>query len=435
MHYENNWESINSRPVPEWFADAKFGIFIHWGVYSVPAYAPKNNYAEWYGYAINQKEPDENQKKYIEYHNKTYGPDFKYEDFAGMFKAENFDADEWAELFRRSGAKYINFVSKHHDGFCMYKTDYAWNWNSFDIGPHRDFCAELSDALSKTDVKFGVYHSVYEWYNPIYLRSPEEYAVKHLIPMLKELIEKYKPHTLFTDGEWEHTSDVWHSTEFLQWLYNESSVKDFIVPNDRWGKETRGQMGGNFTTEYGLISGPSETAADDRVSEECRGIGGSFGWNRFETAEDYLSEEKLIKMFVDLISKGSNLLLNIGPMPDGRIPVIMQERLLQMGEWLKINGEAVYGSRKFRISSRDDVRYTKKDGAVYAFIFGYPFGETVLPDISYNENISASLLENGAPIKTENADGKLKLVFPTVDPNEISSKHVHTVKLINIQEV
>ena len=251
--YENNWESLNSRPVPEWFADAKFGIFIHWGLYSVPAYAPKGKYAEWYGYHCDEiVERSANDREYYDYHQKMY-PGKKYNDFVDDFKAELFDADKWADLFQKSGAKYINFVSKHHDGFCLYKTDYAWNWNSVDVGPHRDFLMELKQALDKTDVRFGVYHSVYEWFNPVYVRNPEEYALTHLFPMLKELVEKYQPATLFTDGEWEHTSDVWHSTEFLQWLYNESSVKDFIVPNDRWGKETRGRFGGNFTSEYGYV--------------------------------------------------------------------------------------------------------------------------------------------------------------------------------------
>ena len=248
MKYEANWESLTSRPVPQWFQDAKFGIFIHWGLYSVPAFCSRTDYAEWYGHQVATGwEPS------ASFHKKTYGENFKYEDFVKDFKAELFDAKEWASLFERAGAKYINLVSKHHDGFCLFKSDYAWNWNSVDVGPHRDFCQELKDALAETDVKFGVYHSVYEWFNPIYLRNPEEYAVEHLIPMLKELIEKYQPATLFTDGEWDQTSDVWHSTEFLQWLYNESSVKDFIVPNDRWGKETRGRQGGNFTTEYGFI--------------------------------------------------------------------------------------------------------------------------------------------------------------------------------------
>ena len=239
MLYEKNWASLNTRPVPAWFEDAKFGIFIHWGLYSVPAFAGKTDYAEWYGWNLSSAEENAT----TAFHKRVCGDKKKYADFVAGFRAELFDAEEWADIFRRSGAKYINFVSKHHDGFCMFKTAHAWNWNSFDVGPHRDFCAELSRALENSGVRFGVYHSIYEWFHPLYLENPERYAVEHLLPMLKELVETYRPATLFTDGEWSHPSSVWHSEEFLQWLYNESSVRDFIVPNDRWGSETRGRLG------------------------------------------------------------------------------------------------------------------------------------------------------------------------------------------------
>ncbi len=435
MKYENNWESINSRPVPEWFEDAKFGIFIHWGLYSVPAYAPHGHYAEWYGCHCDVEKESPVDKQYYDYHQKTYGKDFKYADFVNMFKAENFNAKDWISLFEDAGARYMNLVSKHHDGFCLYKSKYAWNWNSVDVGPHRDFCKELSEACEGTKVKFGVYHSVYEWFHPLYLKNPEEYATEHLIPMLKELIENYKPHTLFTDGEWEHPSSVWHSTEFLQWLYNESSVKDYIVPNDRWGRETRGRLGGNLTTEYGFVGSP-DTDVDniqelDRVSEECRGIGGSFGWNRFETVDDYLSPKALIDMFVDLISKGQNFLLNIGPTDDGRIPVIMEERLRQMGAWLKINGEAVYASRKFCNSTTENVKYTRsKDSSkVYAFIMNYPMGGITLNDVDYSENIKVSLLGYDGVITASDNNGKLKIDFGFINPDEMKSEYVYTVKI------
>ncbi len=433
MKYENNWESINSRPVPEWFEDAKFGIFIHWGLYSVPAYAPHGHYAEWYGCHCDVEKESPVDKQYYEYHQKTYGKDFKYADFVNMFKAENFNAKDWISLFEDAGARYMNLVSKHHDGFCLFKSEHAWNWNSVDVGPHRDFCKELKEACDKSDVKFGVYHSVYEWFHPLYLKDPEEYAVKHLIPMLKELIENYKPYTLFTDGEWEHPSSVWHSTDFLQWLYNESSVKDYIVPNDRWGKETRGKLGGNLTTEYGFISADGSVIDPiDRVSEECRGIGASFGWNRFETVDDYLSEEALIKMLVDLVSNGSNFLLNIGPTDDGRIPVIMEERLRQLGKWLKVNGEGIYCSRKLCKSADENIRYTKnKDGkTLFAFVMKYPFGKITFEEIPYRDGMKVSLLGCDKEISAVNENGKLAVDFGFINPEEIDSKYVYTVKII-----
>ena len=431
MIYENNWQSLNSRPVPEWFNKAKFGIFIHWGIYSVPAYSARGEYSEWYMRQLN----DPQHPSRI-FHDKTYGPNFKYEDFVKDFKAELFDANEWAQLFKKAGAKYINFVSKHHDGFCLFPSVYAWNWNSVDVGPHRDFCMELKQAMDAVGVKFGVYHSVYEWFNPLYLKNPEEYAVKHLHPMLKELICRYEPWTLFTDGEWEHTSEVWHSTEFLTWLYNESPVKDTIVPNDRWGKETRGRFGGNFTSEYGFVN-PGETLDDivvDRPFEECRGIGGSFGFNRIEKVEDYLTPKQLIEMLCDIVSQGGNFLLNIGPAADGTIPSIMEERLLQMGQWLEVNGEAIYDTVVYTKNKQTGVYYTKKDNKVYAIIDCFPFGSITLEHIPYSPDICARLLSCDAPITVNNDCGKAQLVFPALNPDDVKSQWLYAVEISNVNK-
>lgn len=429
MKYENNWTSLNSRKVPEWFADAKFGIFIHWGLYSVPAYTKKGDYAEWYGMQILED------TQAAKFHKETYGKKAKYEDFVGSFKAELFDADKWAQLFKKSGAKYINLVSKHHDGYCLFKSDYAWNWNTVDTGPHRDFCRELKDALEGTGVKFGVYHSVYEWWNPLYLKDPEEYAIKHLIPMLKELITKYEPWTLFTDGEWSHTSDIWHSTDFLTWLYNESPVKDYIVPNDRWGKETRGHLGGNFTTEYDFIEEGKriEDVELDRPYEECRGIGRSFGLNRIEGVDDYMSAKELLETLCSLVSKGGNFLLNVGPAADGTIPVIMEERLLQMGKWLEVNGDAIYGTRLYSKKLQDGVYYTQKNDKVYAIINRFPFGSVTLDNVDYNENISAKLLSHEAEIQVSNNNGKAMLTFPVINPDEVKCEHLYAIELANVK--
>lgn len=424
--YENNWESLNARPVPQWFEDAKFGIFIHWGLYSVPAYTRNGDYAEWYW-----KQLEDPSTEAYAFHKRVYGDKAQYEDFVHGFTAELFDAKKWAQIFEKSGAKYINLVSKHHDGFCLYKSEYAWNWNSVDVGPHRDFLQELKDAMEGTGVRFGVYHSVYEWFHPLYLKNPEEYALKHLHPMLKELIEKYQPNTLFTDGEWDQPDSVWHSTEFLQWLYNESSVKDVIVPNDRWGKGTRGHLGGNFTTEYGFIEQNIriEDVELDRPFEECRGIGKSFGFNRNEGAEDYLSAKELIEMLCDLVSKGGNFLLNIGPAADGTIPAIMEERLLQMGDWLRVNGEAIYGTRIYSKSHQDGVYYTRKGDDVYAILNRFPFGAQRLDLVDYDPQIKAELLGSNAKIEVRNAGGKAELVFPAIDPETVDSHWLYALKL------
>lgn len=429
--YENNWESLNTRKVPEWFTKAKFGIFIHWGLYSVPAYAPVKDYAEWYGYSCNMENPETDcQKATKEYHKKHYNSR-PYYDFINDFTGERFDAKKWAELFKRAGAKYINFVSKHHDGYCLYETEYAPGLNSVECAPKRDFLMELKNAMEGTGVRFGVYHSVYEWWHPYYLEDPEKYALEHLHPMLKELVEKYQPNTLFTDGEWEQESSVWHSTEFLQWLYNESSVKDFIVPNDRWGKETRGRLGGNFTTEYGYIEQDKKIKdiVLDRHFEECRGIGCSFGLNKEEGCENYLSVKELLKTLCSLVSMGGNFLLNIGPDADGTIPPIMEERLLGMGKWLEVNGEAIYDSDIYSKNAPEGVYYTQRDGNIYVITERFPSKETVCPEIDYSDDLKVSLLGSDCAVESVDENGKLSLRADICSPEDVACEHLYVFKI------
>ena len=156
------WESINERGYPQWFSDAKLGIFIHWGVYSVPAYASLEGYAEWYYRGLMTSD---DRKAFQE---RIYGKDFKYENFAPMWKAELWDPNEWAELFKKSGAKYVLLVSKHHDGFCLWPSKYAPGWNSVEVGPKRDICGDLTEAVRKQGLKMGFYYSLPEWTSKIH---------------------------------------------------------------------------------------------------------------------------------------------------------------------------------------------------------------------------------------------------------------------------
>lgn len=255
--YEPNWSSINRRPAPRWFDEAKFGIFIHWGVYSVPAWAPVKRigrgpefspYAEWYW-----KKLENSRGVTWDFHAKTYGADFKYQDFAPSFKAEMFQPDAWADLFARSGARYVVLTSKHHDCFCLWPSAQSWNWNSADVGAHRDLVGDLTRAVRARNLKMGLYYSLYEWYHPLYLTDPRRYVDEHTLPQLKDLVGRYQPALIFTDGEWDHPSSLWRSEEFLAWLYNEAPNRDEVIVNDRWGKETRSRHGGYYTTEYGKV--------------------------------------------------------------------------------------------------------------------------------------------------------------------------------------
>lgn len=335
---EPTWESIEQRGYPEWFGKAKLGIFIHWGLYSVPAWTGKEGYSEWV-----YKGWRSGKSVAVDFAKNVYGKDFKYEDFRPMFKAELFSPEEWASLFKEAGAKYVILTSKHHDGYALWPSKYSPNWNSVETGPGIDIVGKLTDAVRNEGLQMGLYYSLPEWSNPLHLweiapnDSIGRYVDEHMIPQFKELITAYKPTVLFTDGEWWNSAEQWHARELISWYYN--TVGDDAIVNDRWGS---GSKHGFVTPEYS--AGITMT---DRPWAEVRGLGRSFGLNRNEPLSNYLTEEHLIHHFVTLVANGGGLTLNVGPAADGQIPLLQQERLLQLGEWLKVNGEAIYETKAY----------------------------------------------------------------------------------------
>jgi len=369
-----NWESLNARPAPEWFGEAKFGIFIHWGVYSVPAYCDKSTYSEWYWHWLRTQSHN---GKVSDFHKARYGEGFRYQDFAEDFKAELWEPVSWAKLFKRAGAKYVVLVSKHHDGFALWPNEAAsssrgYPWNSMQTGPKRDLCGELSDAVRDQGLRMGFYYSFMEWEHPLFETDKERYVSEYMMPQFKELIERYRPDIVWPDGEWNEPDTLWRSPELVAWLYNTAPNIDSLVINDRWGKALRGQVGDFYTTEYGNIGGGSPGLLENKPFEECRGIGHSFALNRLEDYDDYQTRESLIRMLIDLVSKGGNLLLNIGPAADGTIPVIMQDRLIAIGEWLEVKGDAIYGTRKSNLPDQPWGRVTEKGNKTYLHVFDWP---------------------------------------------------------------
>ena len=351
QQYQANWASLNKRKIPAWFHQDKFGIFIHWGLYAVPSYAPVipnsgYSYAEWYWYRLPEK-----QKDFVAFHDKNYGSNFTYQQFEPMFKAEMFNPTQWADVFKRSGAKYVVLTSKHHEGYCLWNSaeaDQNWGrpWNAVTGTPKRDLLGDLTNAVRDKGLKMGYYYSLYEWFNPLWQQDKKAFVSKHMIPQFKDLVTKYKPSIIFSDGEWELSDTAWQSPQLLSWLFNESPVAKDVVVNDRWGNNTRGVNTGctYATSEYGAGMDAKQ------VWEESQGIGHSYGYNRNETLDDYKTSHDLVLMLADIVSRGGNLLLDIGPTADGRIPVIMQQRLIDIGDWLKINGEAIYGIKAYKQS-------------------------------------------------------------------------------------
>jgi alpha-L-fucosidase len=466
--YQATWDSIDSRPTPPWFSEAKFGIFIHWGVYSVPSYAPvipgKLAYAEWYWNAMtNGQKPNANpvQAGTWEYHKRMYGADYSYQNFAPQFRAELYDPDHWADVFDRSGAKYVVLTSKHHEGFALWPSREAsatWGrpWNAAEIGPRRDILGDLTTAVRKRNLKMGYYYSLYEWYNPLWLRDKPRYIREHMFPQFKDLVTRYQPSVIFSDGEWDLPSADWHSPDLLAWLFNQAPGSRDVVINDRWGKDSRHKHGGYWTTEY-----TPGMSGIDHAWEESRGMGFSYGYNRAERLDHYHTDRQLLLMLVDLVSRGGNFLLDIGPDADGTIPVIMEERLIQMGSWLKTNGEAIYGTKPWKNSRQwsggevpkidynkeyeaaydvsklveapaggkaaIDAFFTSKGKDIYVILPRWPGRQFQVKDAALKPK-SVSLLGSSVPLRWKSGGGGVTIDLPEL-PGDLRQQNLWVIKI------
>ena len=457
--YQPNWSSLDQRPTPQWFKDVKFGIFIHWGVYSVPGWSTKGQYAEWYQNGLNGTDTARQA-----FHKKKFG-ELTYYQLADQFKAELFNPDEWAKVFEQSGAKYIVLTSKHHDGFALWPSkeanrDWGFPWNAVEVGPKRDLIKDLFAAVRKTSVHAGMYYSLYEWYNPLWLKDKNKFAMEHTWPQMKDLINTYQPDVFWTDGDWDAPAETWKSQEFLAWLYNESPVKDKIIVNDRWGSGVRFHHAGIYTPEY-----QPDLDFEDHYWEESRGMGFSYGYNREEDAWDYNSAQSLVLQLVDKVSSGGNFLLDIGPDEHGKIPPIMQERLLQIGDWMKINGEAIYNTVRWKTPSQwsegmkgykpksgsgdlllkltidpdpgyavKEVFYTynEKTNSLYAIFPKYPDNnKLVLKSSTLPAGTAVSFLSTKENVSWKQDGENVVISLPAYNPNTIKAPYAYAVKISN----
>ncbi|MEJ0042538.1 MAG: alpha-L-fucosidase [Rhizomicrobium sp.] len=465
MTYAPTLESLNEHPVPGWFEDAKFGIFIHWGLFSIPAFAAKSGsisdafkhnydvavaqtpYCEWYWNAIKVPESDS-----AKFHAATYG-DASYEDFREPFLKglEQWSPDAWARNFADAGARYVVLVAKHHDGFCLWPSavgnPYQNDWTS-----PRDIVGELAAAVRAAGMKFGVYYSGgIDWtFNREPLRTLADFMgstpgglyPSYADKQARELIERYQPSILWNDISWP--TGLGRELGLFADYYN--AVPDGAV-NDRWMPMTwRGRMLRfkaaraklDAALKARMQDAPSkgiipqlpphcdfrtpEYAAFDRISdkkwEATRGMSHSFGFNRNDTDADYESVGSLVHSFIDTVSKNGNLLLNVGPRGiDAQIPDEQLARLKGFGAWLKANGEGVYGTRPWtrfdgRTADGTDIRFTQKGDALYVHLLGTPAGTEIaivgddLPDVS-----AATHLASGAAVTTRRTDRGLILTL------------------------
>ncbi|KAH9388173.1 Tissue alpha-L-fucosidase [Tyrophagus putrescentiae] len=344
--YEPNWKSIDARPLPAWYDQAKVGIFIHFGVFSVPSYVDE---WFWYWWLV------EKEKRIVEFMRRNYPPGFTYADFGPQLTAEFFNATAWAELFRRSGARTTRASPSGRPPSPPTGTP-------MDVGPKRDIVGEVAAAVRGAGLRFGAYHSMMEWFHPLYKAekaanwSTDQFVRLKIRPELEELVSAYQPDVLWSDGDGEAPDAYWNSTDFLAWLYNDSPVREKVVTNDRWGDGTSQKHGGFFV-------GP------DRFNP------GVLQAHKEATLAEYMTIEGLLEELVSTVSCGGNLLVNVGPTRDGRIVPVFEERLLQLGDWLAVNGEAIYSSRPFARCQNDTVSkgvwYTEqKEGNKTTTVYG-----------------------------------------------------------------
>ncbi|XP_060067428.1 alpha-L-fucosidase-like [Ylistrum balloti] len=438
IKYEPNWASLDSRPLPPWFDEAKVGIFLHWGVFSVPAF---DSAWFWYFWKTEKQEP------YVKFMKENYRPDFTYADFASKFSASLYNPDYWADIFEDSGAKYVVLVTKHHEGFTLWPSNHSWNWNAYDVGPRRDLLGELATAVrKKKDIHFGVYHSLFEFYNPLFLQDQangfktQEFVTTKTMPELYELINTYKPEILWSDGDWLAADTYWNSTNFLAWLYNESPVKDVVVSNDRWGKGLYCKHGGfwNCKDKYNpgkLLPHKWENAMTiDRRA---------WTYRRDITYFDVLSLHEILTFLAETVSCGGNLLMNVGPNADGRIIPIFEQRLRGFGAWMKINGEAIYKSKPWHTqqdNATQGVWYTMRNSVnvtgVYAIVLSWPTNGVLqlLAPITQTSTVIEMLGVPGKELKyIKGVNGTINITFPTISTDQLPSTDAWVLKMTNLK--
>ena len=397
--FQAEWKSLEAYKVPKWYLDAKFGIFIHWGVYSVPAFD-----SEWYPrnmYVLDSEA--------YKHHVATYGPQskFGYKDFIPSFTAARFDAGRWAALFRQAGAKYVVPVAEHHDGFPMYDCSFT-DWSAAKMGPKRDIVGELAAAVRKEGLHFGASsHRAEHWWfynggrqfasdvqDPTYANfygpaqpdktQPDEAYLNDWLARTSEIVDKYKPELIWFDWWIEQPVFQPYLRKFAAFYYNRGA---------QWGagavinykNKSFPERAAVLDIERGKLDATRTLywQTDTSVSEKSWGF---IKNDRFRTAASLVGD------LVDIVSKNGTLLLNVGPRPDGTIPEEAEAILRQIGRWLEVNGEAIYGTRPYSIFGEgptrvvggsfkdtasqpftaDDIRFTTKNGALYAIFLAWP---------------------------------------------------------------
>ena len=454
--YEPTWESLQNYSVPEWFKDVKFGIFIHWGVYAVPAFGN-----EWYPRNMYREDTPA-----FEHHRTTWGPqsEFGYRDFVPMFQAEKWDPTAWVDLFKASGARYVVPVAEHHDGFPMYATDRT-RWNAANMGPRRDVVGELEKAVRAQGLKFGVStHRAFNWryytfsdtfdtvnpeyadlYNPAHPEDEpaSDAFLEDWFARTKELVDRFHPDVLWFDFGW-------HSDEFAP--YRPKVTAYYYNRALEWGTEVVLQYKDTFPDGVAVLDIERGKLDDLREDYWQTDTAVSYrSWGYIE-GDEFKTVTTLVHDLVDIVSKNGNLLLNIGPRADGTIPDEAADLLLGVGEWLKINGEAIYDTRPWQIYGEgrtgvakghhterenepltaEDIRFTTKANTLYVICPGWPGDQATVRSLGSHSPVpvekieSVSMLGSVETLSWEQNEAGLTVQMPSQKPCD----HAYTLKVL-----
>jgi alpha-L-fucosidase len=481
MPYEPTWESLASHPTPQWFRDAKFGIFIHWGVYAVPAYhewyvtfiSPKSSFGRNLGgppYTAAQGDLSDSvfhaniRKEANQYHRENYGVDFAYDEFIPMFKAENYDPASWAALFEQAGARYVVLTAKHGDEFALWPSKYTGR-NAMDMGPHRDLAGDLTREVRSVGLKMGFYHNTtYSFWDE---RYPGKEWVTYMNNSIKELVDLYHPDILWGDVVVGPVRDEqgnplganhWNSKEVIAYFYNHSENPNEVVTNDRWDLEMSDSIIKNknksltqslwashadrWNIAEGALLGDFQTPERRNIPgifklpwETCDAMDPtSWGYNCRLPDDKYMSANEIIDYLADIVSKGGNLLINVGPKADGTIPEVMQQRLREVGSWLELNGEAIYGTTPWSVygegPTRDeigswnrqvedyqfkagDIRFTREGDVLYGILLEWPGDEITLKSLKGVKINQISMLGSDGDIQWKETGDGITFTFPS----------------------
>jgi alpha-L-fucosidase len=439
--YEATWESLKKYQCPEWFRDAKFGIFIHWGVYAVPGFG-----SEWYPRLMYQQGTNE-----FKHHVEKYGSQdkFGYKDFIPLFKAEKFNADEWVSLFKKAGAKYVVPVAEHHDGFAMYKTALS-KWNAYEMGPKKDIVGELARASRQQGLVFGLSsHRIEHWffmnggrhfnsdvidpkfhdfYGPAREENetPSPEYMNDWLLRNTELINNYQPQLFWFDWWIEQPAMDPYRKSFASYYYNKGlEWNKGVVINYKNAAFPEG------TAVYDIERGSSK--ATKKLPWQTDTSIGKKSWGFIDGEENKTSNE-IIDALIDIVSKNGNLLLNIGPRPDGTISDGQQAVLLDIGKWLDVNGEGIYGTRPWKVSGEGptenpeenvqfneykakgyqvkDIRFTSKGDVVYTHVLDVPKETVMIKSLSLSNGkiTNVELLGSQEKVTWTQSSSGLKII-------------------------